>query len=147
MQWPGEIDQTGAMISAAEAPASLEGDGLLRLQMARCVRGVNTLRSSTPAMTADGFVVSHQNGDCNILGVVRHAPGSAVLVVVNASEAQFEDGTYEVRSWLPPSPKSGERAALVSTTQLRASGRTVYTLQLYSLRSYLPPERGRTGFA
>ena len=85
------------MISAAEAPASLEGDGLLRLQMARCVRGVNTLRSSTPAMTADGFVVSHQNGDCNILGVVRHAPGSAVLVVVNASEAQFEDGSYEVR--------------------------------------------------
>jgi hypothetical protein len=111
VQWPGEIDQAGAMISAAEVPPSLEGDALLRLQMARCVRGVNMLRSSTPAMTADGFVVSHQNGDCNILGVVRHAPASAVLVVVNASEAQFEDGSYEVRSWLLTPSSRGERPA------------------------------------
>ena len=34
----------------------------------------------------------------------------------------------------------------VSTTQLTASGRAVYTFQLYSPRSYLPPESGRTGF-
>jgi hypothetical protein len=37
-------------------------------------------------------------------------------------------------------------ALLVSTTSLRASGRAVYTSQPYSLRWYLPPESGRTGF-
>jgi hypothetical protein len=75
------------------------------MQMARCVRGVNTLRTAHAALTADGFIVTHENPACKIMGVVRHTPGSAVLIVVNASEAQFDNAAYEVRSPPPPAER------------------------------------------
>jgi len=46
----------------------------------------------------------------------------------------------------PPPAAARQLHLLTRFLQLRVSGRGDYTLELHSLRSYLPPECGRTGF-
>ena len=58
----------------------------------------------------------------------------------------IEHGQDQPKPTGEATPPNGRVKKSVSTSYSgQASGRAV-TLQLYSLRSYLPPESGRTGF-
>ena len=68
-----------------------------------------------------------------------------IVAELTYSLSHTTDSNKNLREQLEVRPHA-RPPSQVSTSKLRANGRAVYTLQPYSLRSYLPPERGLAGF-
>lgn len=72
-----------------------QGDALGQ-DMERLVRDANLLRADSPALRHGAFHTVHFDESHCVLAFLRQAEGSEMLVVVNASGSQWENGEYGV---------------------------------------------------
>uniref|UniRef100_A0A7S0N4K5 1,4-alpha-glucan branching enzyme n=1 Tax=Pyramimonas obovata TaxID=1411642 RepID=A0A7S0N4K5_9CHLO len=116
MQWP-------PIPLEAYAGGEVEGlreEDVWSLHMARCVRAINALRANSEALTSEELRVVHEDFDGRVMGVLRGGEGGASLVVINASENQWEEQNYQVK--VRGAPYAASAATLVFNSQAEEFG-------------------------